>query len=84
MNNIWVLGSVFILCVIAAVYTFKAIKEMENKQKEYKNNPDSLKDAIQRSSEYEKSSWGTSIPGLTWMYIIATVVSLIALLIYMF
>lgn len=86
MNNIWVLGSVFILCVIAGIYTFKAIKEMEDKQAEYKKNPDSLKEAIQRSSEYEKTSWGSksSIPGQTWMYVVAIVVSLIALLIYMF
>jgi len=83
MNNIWVLGLVFILCLIAGIVTFSAVKDMERQQKKQKENPDSLKEAIKRSSEYEKTSWGTMSP-LTWMYVVAIVVSLVAFLIYVF
>jgi len=83
MNNIWVLGFVFILCLIAGIVTFSAVRDMEKQQKKQKENPDSVKAAIERSSEYEKTSWGSMSP-LTWMYVIAIVVSLVAFLIYMF
>ena len=83
-SNIWVFGLIIVVCIIGGIITFRVLKVEENKQKEYEKSGDTAKDELARSLEYEKSSLKSNIPLLSWIYIIAIVVSIIAFAIYMF
>lgn len=84
MNNIWIISFIFILCLIAGIITFKVLKEEEEKQKRYKNDPDSAKGALERSHEYEQKSLKSNVTNLSWIYVVAIIGSLIAFFVYMF
>lgn len=81
--NAFSVGLIIVVCLVATVITYRVLKEEERKQKAYEESSETFEDELNRSLEYEKTSWKTNIPLLTWIYIIATLASLIALVIYM-
>ena len=82
-SNIWVMGLIVVVCIIGGIITVRVLKVEENKQKEYEDSGDTAKDELERSLEYEKSSLKSNVPILSWIYIIAIVVSLIAFVVYL-
>ncbi|MCM3739634.1 hypothetical protein M3210_05065 [Oceanobacillus luteolus] len=81
--NAFTVGLIIVVCLVATVITYRVLKEEEQKQKAYEESSETFQDEFNRSLEYERTSWKTNIPLLTWIYIIATLASLIALVIYM-
>lgn len=81
--NAFTVGLIIIVCVIATVLTYRVLKEEEHKQKAYKESGQTIEDELQRSLEYETSSWSSNVPIMSWIYIVATVLSIIAFVIYM-
>lgn len=82
--NLFTVGLIAIVCIIAVILTYRVLREEEQKQKELREQNDSAKDELERSLEYEKNSWRTNISGLTWIYIITTVIILVGFFIYLF
>lgn len=83
MFNMFTVGLITVLCIIATIVTYRVLKEEEKKQKSYEEKGATAEDEYQRSLEYEKTSWKTNIPRLTWIYVIATLASIVAFVIYM-
>lgn len=81
--NALTIGLISVVCLVAVIITYRVLKEEERKQKGYEESGQSAEEELQRSLEYEKSSWSSNIPVLTWIYVIATLLSIIALVVYM-
>lgn len=80
--NAFTIGLITIVCIIATVLTYRVLKEEEKKQKAYRESGQTIEDEMQRSLEYEKSSWTSNVPIMSWIYVVATVLSIIAFVIY--
>lgn len=71
-----------ILFVITMGLTFFAFKQEETKMKKIKEEGNTVENEIKRSREYETNSVKTYIPIQIWIYAIATVLSIVAAIIY--
>lgn len=80
----WVIGLVIVVCIIGGLITLRVLKEEENKQRQYEESGETAKGELERSLEYEEKSWSSNVPKLTWIYVVSTVLSIIALVIYMY
>lgn len=73
-----------ILFVIAMGFTFFAFKQEEAKMKKYKEEGNTVADELRRSREYESTSVKKYIPIQLWIYGIFTILTIIALAIYLY
>lgn len=83
-SNIWVISLIFIVCAIAAVITYRIMKEELVKQQEYEKAGMSPQEELQRSLEYEQKSIRSNVTSMTWIYIVAIALSVAAFIFYMF
>lgn len=79
----WVIGLVIVVCVIGGLITLRVLKVEENKQQKYEERGETAKGELERSLEYEEKSLHKNVPRLTWIYVVATLLSIIALVVYM-
>jgi Flp pilus assembly protein TadB len=80
--NLFTIGLISIVCIIAIILTYRILKEEEKKLEDLKESGDTVQDEIKRSHEYEEKSWGTGIPLISWIYVIATVGAIILFVVY--
>ncbi|WP_405103433.1 hypothetical protein [Oceanobacillus sp. FSL H7-0719] len=80
----WLIGLVVAACIIALAITYRVLKVEEKKQKEYKKEGAGFGDELERSHEYEEKSLKSNLPNLSWIYIVAAVIIIIAFVIYLF
>lgn len=80
----WLIGLVVAACIIALAITYRVLKVEEKKQKEYKKEGADFGDELERSHEYEEKSLKSNLPNLSWIYIVAGVIIIIAFVIYLF
>ena len=80
----WLIGLVVAACIIALAITYRVLKVEEKKQKEYKKEGAGFGDELERSHEYEEKSLKSNLPNLSWIYIVAGVIIIIAFVIYLF
>lgn len=71
-----------ILVIIAAIATIFAIRQEERKMDHYKEQHLSVKEARERSLEYEQSSVSSVVPVQFWTYIIATIVTIVLIIVF--
>jgi hypothetical protein len=81
MNSILIISSL-VLLIIAGVVTFYAFKQEEKKMKKYKEQHLTAKEARERSLEYEEKSVSSVIPLQIWTYGIATVFTIIIVVVF--
>ncbi|WP_042150096.1 hypothetical protein [Paucisalibacillus sp. EB02] len=83
--DIWiVIVIIAVLCIIGLIATLMVIKQEENRMKQYEEEGDTAENALKRSLEYESKSISSNVKSLSWIYIVAIVLSLIAFALYMY
>jgi len=83
MNMPLLIGIIFVLVIIAIVWTFIVFKQEENKMKKYEEEGDTVADEIRRSHEYETSS-RSNVSLQILIYTVTIVLSLVIFGIYIF
>lgn len=73
-----------VIVVVAVIATFIILKQEENKMKQYEEEGETVEEELKRSHEYESRSLSKNVKNLSWIYVIVTIVSFIALAIYIY
>lgn len=79
-----VIGLIAVVCIVALAITYRVLKVEEKKQKEYRKKGATFQDELERSHDYEEQSLKSNLPNLSWIYVVAAIVVVIAFVIYLF
>lgn len=82
--NALLIGLTVVFALVLAGLTFYAVREVNNKIREYETVGDSLQDEINRSHNYESESLKVNLKSLTWIWGIICLVILIICIIFVF
>lgn len=84
MMSMGLIVFLIILFIITMAMTFFAFKQEDMKIKKIKEEGNTIENELKRSYEYEKTSVKTYLPIQIWIYGIATLLSIVAAIIYFF